>query len=163
MLLYVGNAVENPEKMFHAEFSEELDTYEYKFSTVELKTDYIYTGEQVLLKGRINTVFKTNCALCLADIEYPIDIQIDETFVRQDESDEFYCFSGEYISLDKMVVDSILLNLPAKITCRPDCKGLCPVCGTNLNISSCACCIRQEQAENPFNKLKGLFEENEEV
>ena len=163
MLLYIANAIDNPGQAFHAEFAEELDTYEYKFSTIELKADYIYTGEQLLLKGRINTVFKTNCALCLAETDYPIEIEVEERFVRQEKSDEFYCFSGEQISLDKMVTDNILLNLPAKVICKPDCKGLCPVCGMNLNTGSCACDKGQEQAENPFSKLKGLFEDDEEV
>lgn len=49
---------------------------------------------------------------------------------------------------------SLHLALPVKPLCRPDCKGLCPTCGKNLNGGSCACVPEAE--DSPFTKLKDL-------
>ncbi|WDU84060.1 YceD family protein [Caloramator sp. Dgby_cultured_2] len=43
------------------------------------------------------------------------------------------------INLEDMIIDNIILSYPAKILCSDDCKGLCPVCGKNLNEGQCEC------------------------
>ena len=49
----------------------------------------------------------------------------------------------------------IYLNIPIKKLCSYECKGLCPVCGTNLNLTKCNC--ENQFNENPFAKLKELL------
>ena len=41
--------------------------------------------------------------------------------------------------IGKPVLDALLLEMPMRFLCKPDCKGLCPVCGRNRNIESCTC------------------------
>ncbi|RMG10252.1 MAG: DUF177 domain-containing protein [Deltaproteobacteria bacterium] len=55
-----------------------------------------------------------------------------------DEADEDY-YSGEEIDLWPLLREQILLSLPDYLSCRDGCKGLCPVCGTNLNQRECGC------------------------
>lgn len=54
------------------------------------------------------------------------------------EDEEEFIVCGDYtLDLDELVAMDILLELPTRILCREDCKGLCPKCGTNLNESTC--------------------------
>jgi uncharacterized protein len=48
-------------------------------------------------------------------------------------------YRDERIDLSQMIVEQIVLALPMKPLCRPDCQGLCPHCGVNRNVESCAC------------------------
>ena len=41
--------------------------------------------------------------------------------------------------MDRLIFGEFLVSIPGKILCREDCKGLCPVCGTNLNVAECGC------------------------
>jgi len=50
---------------------------------------------------------------------------------------------GEYLNIDNDIREEILLNFPMKTLCSSDCKGLCPVCGENLNYIVCNCKIKE--------------------
>ena len=66
------------------------------------------------------------------------------------------------IELTDAVRDALLLNMPMRVLCREDCRGICPRCGINLNKGPCTC---QEGAEviNPFSALKNIVLNDEEV
>ena len=46
---------------------------------------------------------------------------------------------GDTLETDPILIEQLQLNIPMKPLCRPDCKGLCPICGTDLNQGACAC------------------------
>ena len=57
-----------------------------------------------------------------------------------DEGNDDYIETPDFtVELDEIVISDILLNLPQKHLCKPDCKGLCPTCGQNLNSGGCGC------------------------
>ena len=58
---------------------------------------------------------------------------------RVEELNEQPYVSGYYLDVDQLIGNELLLNLPMKVLCREDCKGICRKCGTNLNHSSCSC------------------------
>jgi uncharacterized protein len=64
--------------------------------------------------------------------------------------------SSGFLQIDNMVRESILLTLPLKPLCREDCKGLCPICGIDLNKSVCSCVKRETDPR--WEKLKGLLD-----
>ena len=75
------------------------------------------------------------CFRCLTDAELPVSLRLREYEATKPESDEE---RTEYLADDRLDLsawahDSIALALPDKILCRPDCAGLCPVCGKDLN------------------------------
>ena len=45
----------------------------------------------------------------------------------------------DQLDLDQLLTEDILLDLPSKFLCSPDCKGLGPICGKNLNQGDCGC------------------------
>ena len=48
-------------------------------------------------------------------------------------------YEGETVDCDPLIYEQIVLQIPMKALCREDCRGLCPRCGANLNLSSCSC------------------------
>ncbi len=83
------------------------------------------------------------CDRCLDDVEFTFPISIDESVKLDGDSggdnDELYYIDGCMLDVDKLVCDEIVVALPTKVLCKEDCKGLCSVCGTNLNHGSCDC------------------------
>ena len=57
--------------------------------------------------------------------------------MAEDMDVEYY--EEETIDLDPIILEQIVLQIPMRVVCRETCRGLCPQCGTNLNISSCTC------------------------
>ena len=69
-------------------------------------------------------------------------VEIKEQFISGNSSatdDSVFHFSGDIIDLKDCLVEQILLSLPMRIICNPDCLGLCPECGKNLNTGKCQC------------------------
>lgn len=79
---------------------------------------------------------KGECARCLdiafADVNYPLSAK----FSLCPDEDEFV-YKGGKVDLHKCIDEAILLSLPTVMYCKEDCKGLCPVCGANLNKRDC--------------------------
>ncbi len=128
-------------------------------------------GNNLFVGGEIAITIQLRCARCLQN--YPLalkelfefGIQLED-FAPQTvelwESDlvKVNRNQGE-IKLDRRVRDGILLAIPTFPLCALDCKGLCPICGTNLNIHQCDCSKvkAKPRKESPFSKLKVLFQE----
>ena len=65
------------------------------------------------------------------------------------------------IDLSDAIADAVVMDTPFVVLCRPDCAGLCPTCGANLNEGSCSCADQREgdyvaSDANPFAALKNL-------
>ena len=93
------------------------------------------------VSGKLLLRYEAQCARCLAPVAASLEVPFDENFVRasQDEEDVHYHYEGLTLDLTQMAADAIALNLPLRHLCRPDCKGLCPVCGADRNQVDCGC------------------------
>ena len=107
------------------------------------------------LVGTVSTVLELGCSRCLEPFQLPVDASFDVRYLPQSEnagaereveeddlSDGFY--RDEQIDLGQLMEEQFYLALPMKPLCRDDCKGLCPYCGTNLNLEQCECQVRWE-------------------
>ena len=125
---------------------------------VRVEVSYCFDGKGVSVTGSLSTAVKMNCTKCNEELVEPFSVEFSERFLKvsEQEAEELDCypFSGEVLRLDKMVSDLIVLNAPAYALCKPGCKGLCPVCGANLNNTQCSCELPDDG--NPFAVLKGL-------
>ena len=130
-----------------------IDT-ELDFSQVEFQggcpfTDPIHvTGAVtvragvVQLSARAVFVFHGACDRCLAPYAKAYDIPLEHTLVttlEKEENDDFILLDNYQLDLTDLVMADILLELPYKSLCREDCRGLCPMCGKNLNEGLCGC------------------------
>jgi uncharacterized protein len=110
-------------------------------------------GTEIRVAGSLKVAIEQICSRCLepARIELlkPFDLyfgQRDELMFDEDDEIELSerdtrtaFFSGTQLAIGDILREQVLLGLPMKPLCRPDCKGLCPSCGTNLNSNACDC------------------------
>ena len=170
MSLDVSKALKNPGQSFPFTASLELGEMEVlsdpvRFSDISVEGEYLYTGDnRISLKADVNARANTRCSRCLEPVAIPVSAELDALFDRQPdpEDPDLYSFEASTVELTDAVRDALLLELPLRILCAEDCKGLCPVCGINLNKGTCTC---QEGAEvlNPFSALKNIVLNDEEV
>jgi len=113
--------------------------------------------KDIRIKGRLATALESNCARCLEQITQHVKGEFDllyrplgtdagreEMSVTEAEAEIGY-YEGEGILLDDVVREQVLLAVPLKVTCREDCRGLCPHCGKNLNQEQCSCAVGIEE------------------
>lgn len=103
------------------------------------------------------------CDRCLSEFERPFDLEYTELYqteeqaqaAPQDEPDETRRYSPPVLDLTEGLHENLVLDLPVKQLCRPDCKGICPVCGRNRNEEPCDC--RVEDVDPRLEKLRQLL------
>ena len=91
----------------------------------------IMAGADLIVTGSASVPLATVCARCLDDIRVPVSVK-DLCF-------HFEKVRDLEVDLTEDVREELLLAVPSCFYCSPDCKGICPVCGTNLNHASCDC------------------------
>jgi uncharacterized protein len=131
-----------------------------------LKVDAVaeLSGSEIRIRGRVGTSLEACCDRCLVSVAIPIERDFDlfyrpvSTLARAEEVElpedelEVGFFSGDGIELADVVTEQVILSMPMKVVCQADCRGLCPVCGANLNFEKCGCLPTQENS--PFSFLK---------
>jgi uncharacterized protein len=110
-------------------------------------------GEEIRIAGNLSGTMESSCSRCLeparCDIQKSFDLffrQRDEDLFDEDDDVELTeedtrtaFFTGTQLAIGDVLREQVLLALPMKALCRVDCKGLCPVCGTNRNQNTCSC------------------------
>jgi uncharacterized protein len=105
----------------------------------------------IRLRAHIHGRFEQLCARCLDHVPQTVDTDMDLIFrpsvadgeageraITEDETEIGY-YESSGLSLEDAVREQVLLTLPGRTLCQPDCKGLCPHCGVNRNLASCEC------------------------
>ena len=134
------------------------------FRDIKVEGTMMGAGERVSVRAEVEAVMKSRCFRCLEDVEMPIKALVDAEFAKVEDPDDpdLYVFEASTIELTDAVRDALVMEIPTRIICSEDCKGLCPSCGVNRNKVSCTC---QEGGEvaNPFAALKAIVQNDEEV
>jgi uncharacterized protein len=109
------------------------------------------TREGVEVKGTIRATVVLPCARCLKEFTLPIASEFEESFLLPkyapaeedtelaDDDMDVSFLSEEGIDLEDIVAEQIWLSIPIKPLCDEQCKGLCSVCGEDLNRGDCGC------------------------
>jgi uncharacterized protein len=97
------------------------------------------TSGGIVVNGLVIAQARGACSRCLADLGLSVASDVDEIYQRVPENDDVYPLEGDQLDLRPMVRESVLLAIPEAPLCSPSCKGLCPVCGVDLNRESCGC------------------------
>lgn len=81
------------------------------------------------------------CDRCLSSFERSYSFDFEHVLVKSlnSDNDEYIVTDGDDLDVDELAVNDVLLQMPTKLLCKEDCKGLCPKCGADLNISECGC------------------------
>lgn len=98
------------------------------------------TREGLLLQVEGEAQIETTCVRCLDEIYQPVKFNFEELYQfpsrHREETDLILPMDG-YIDLRSLYREYFILAMPIKSVCSPDCKGLCAICGTNLNKEIC--------------------------
>ena len=102
--------------------------------TVECKNGVVTMGYDA------HTVYTLRCARCLKALTTEQDHHFDHILVREaGNNDDYITAEGGIVDMSEVALTDILLELPSKVLCREDCRGLCPKCGADLNEGDCGC------------------------
>ena len=119
---------------------------------VEVSLDVQKLGDEAFsVAGRVKTRLEMDCSRCLEPFEVPVDATFDLRYVPQGantgegevevgEDDLTTAFYRDgMLDLIDLLREQFVLTLPMKPLCTPECRGLCPQCGANLNTTQCSC------------------------
>ncbi|MCD8316642.1 MAG: DUF177 domain-containing protein [Eggerthellaceae bacterium] len=134
---------------------------------IRWSVDLNNTGEGIYVHGTSQTEAETECARCLDDVHLDLAGEIEGYYLFDPDSipegldtDEYEIIPDDHvIDIGPLIYASILIELPLVPLCRPDCKGLCASCGTNLNYSTCDCenkNLSETKSGSPFDVLKTI-------
>ena len=100
------------------------------------------TGTCFRLQGEVNCSLICVCDRCLDDFTTTGNYSFVEEYTKDEalsKTENMNYFNGDIIDIGDLVRDIIILSQPVKYLCSEDCKGLCKVCGANLNKTECGC------------------------
>jgi len=127
----------------------ENPSFESLVGPIRVSLDVVRTGQRLLLTGRVAFRARLACALCGEEYEQDFSEPLNAEFASCDsdhpgrgidaEEIEREPLATDAIELVPMVRDAIHLAVPIAPACRPDCKGLCGICGADLNQGPCNC------------------------
>jgi DUF177 domain-containing protein len=147
-----------------------LDYHETGFHRIgPLKVDAMaeLVEREISIRGHVSARLESSCDRCLGRVEFPVESDFDLLYrpmteiAREEEIEipgvdelKIGFYSGEGLALADVVTEQIILSVPMKVLCRPDCLGLCAACGANRNTEHCDC--SSEREDSPFTFLKKM-------
>ncbi len=170
MLLNVSAALQAPGAEIPFAMSEEMppttwDGAELFFeSPVEVRGTCVAVKEDVWVRATVRAQVRTACGNCLGDARHDACAALEVRFTRDPDPDDpdLFPFEGHALEMDDAVLGALWLEMPMRILCKPDCQGICPVCGANRNETRCAC-QKEMPSKHPFSALASLLNQDEEV
>ena len=109
---------------------------------------------EIRLRGHLRVEIHADCDRCLEPASLLLDTPFDlfyrpviktETHaeIHLEEGEiELSFYEGDGVALEEAMREFVLLSLPMRLNCRPDCRGICPVCGANRNKEACSCEVK---------------------
>lgn len=126
---------------------------------VQLEGQVYNVDDDVLVDVEYKVELKYSCDRCLKDVTRTVEGRIirDLHDEDHDESDHetMQILIDHELDLQFVLQEELLLNMPMQVLCDPDCQGLCPVCGADLNTDPCDC--DSEKIDPRLEGLKDFF------
>ena len=122
-------------------------------------------NKRLLIQGETDLTISVPCSRCLEEVPTDIHVSIDKeltldgSVIGDEQMESIDYLIGLNLDIDKLIYGEILVNWPMKVLCKEDCKGICKVCGMNLNKGNCDCQRteldpRMAAIQDVFNKFK---------
>ena len=130
----------------------------------KLSGTFVYDGKTFRVDAEAEASYETTCARCGSPMVETVAFRFTEHFVRsvfKTEDDELYPYEGEQLDLSEAFFDNFFLEMPMTSVCSEACKGLCPVCGADLNQGQCDCL--KQKTDPRLSALGSLLNDYKEV
>ena len=109
----------------------------------------------VLVRGEMSGAYTGSCRRCLKPVSGTFDVKGSEIYRPETEVwEEGYVVRDSNVDLEPMIRDTVGLALPINPLCRPECAGICPRCGADLNEGPCDCAAPTDERWSALNQLK---------
>ncbi len=130
--------------------------FEYKTSELPEIDGVVFDGDSTVkgvvdnragymtLRLSASLGYTSSCARCLEEIKGAFDLLVDMPLavsgsLADEDTDDYIIIVNNSIDCDSLIYETVLLEFPMRVLCDEDCKGLCDVCGCNLNHEKCSC------------------------
>ena len=153
MILNLSDVLSEQHKTIEKDIAIEMESFRSKLGTypvvekdpLSVKVEHVKNRELIISgKGRI--VLEIPCDRCLEPVktelilDFTKDVDLNVSDGEQtEELDETNYIDGYALDVEQLLYNEILIGWPTKILCSEDCKGICNVCGQNLNQGTCYC------------------------
>ncbi|WP_051273117.1 YceD family protein [Desulfotruncus alcoholivorax] len=117
-------------------------------------------GDAIAVEGQLDVDLVVVCSRCLDSFVLTMSPVFMDTYYDRAKNaggsreEDWIPYSGDSIDITPEAINTILVNLPLRFICDDGCRGLCSLCGTNLNKSKCNC--EKEEIDPRMAKLKEL-------
>ncbi len=132
------------------------------------KIRLLRTADGILVTGRLHTEVRVSCRRCLKSFDQPVGFALEEQFrpsvdvhsgaaLPAEDGEDVVTRTDLHHMLDlaEVVRQDLLLAMPMSPLCSPDCRGLCPHCGADLNTEACTC--QDEEVDPRLEALRQLL------
>lgn len=174
MLFDLSEVLSQKDKIEQIKTDIEMDTFvcslgKYPFvgsKSIEIKISNAGL-EKVLVEGKLECSLEIPCNRCLEyvtndfTIRVSKEISLGEEISEDDNFESIELVQDKKLDIDKLAYNEILVNLPMKVLCSENCKGICNRCGTNLNKDNCDCDTKE--LDPRMSKVLDIFNQFKEV
>ena len=137
--------------------------YDVRFlSPAKVEGKILNIGGQLEFSGNISLKLKLMCDRCGEWYEDDLSVDFFEVLKKEadkaegdDKNADTIFYRGDKLDIFDIIYNNIYMNLPTKKLCKADCKGLCEICGKNLNYESCTC--EKDVTDPRFDILDDFF------
>lgn len=153
MLINLSDVLSEQHKPIDVTVEFETDEFQTKYGTfpiMEKSPVHVAVShmkdKELKIQAEAQIVVQIPCDRCLTDVKQEfsleftkyVDLSVSDAELK-DGFDESNFIDGYHLDVDKMLYNEILVGWPTKVLCSEDCKGICNVCGQNLNEGACDC------------------------
>ncbi|MBI1729565.1 DUF177 domain-containing protein [Candidatus Acetothermia bacterium] len=175
MNLDIRQLKNSPGQNFPFDWTEESEPVDHKGQPLKLTRPVHARGKALYQSGVLHiqldleTELETECSRCLTSVRIPVKLHEFLEFIEEPKEGMNHVLIEEYSfehGLDEMdllpyATKLAISSLDIKPLCRPDCQGLCPTCGKDLNQGICKCALAAEKGDPRLKRLKELLSSQE--
>ena len=116
------------------------------------------------LTGEVSTAYATACARCLKPLEIPLCADVQMVLVQEqdgeEEAEDVFVIEGDEVDPEDILIPALYFEIDMAYLCKEDCKGLCPHCGADRNVTTCDC--GDQQIDDRLAVLKTLLDKKQD-
>ena len=145
-------------KVYPKKYFIEIDSSFPLCSDVTLNGRITNLSGSLILKATLDFSLMHSCDRCLDEYKEEYHIDFSDVIAKENsgyEEGEFIPYSGSKVNLVEAIYKTVFPLMLDKHLCKPDCKGLCSICGGNLNEHECDC--KEDEIDPRLEKLKDFF------
>ena len=148
MFIELGNIFENEGSSVSFDHTVKMDGSDYSadscfVSGIRCRGSIFNRAGVVQMVGQADFDYQAPCDRCTAMSEKHFSVPIEHELVRRRDTDghddDYILVEGSGLELDDIIYEDAVFSLPMRYLCKETCKGLCPVCGADLNVGECGC------------------------